>query len=133
MNSTDPPTSTPLLGLLEPSSAKAWRDEFLDLKMDMRPLSFMFAASDLRLQIVIVPPPSLQQMPAIVSSVDQMLRAEIGRMNLAFALRPRTLIRRMAAMPPREVRKKLRQAYARCARRIPKWSVGRKLEPDDFR
>ena len=138
----DRPATAPLYGLLEPVSASHWRDEYLELEMDVRPISFVFAANDLsaieapilsRMQVVTVPPPTPQQMPAVVNSVDQMLRSEMKGMDAAFAPLPKTLVRKLTAMPPREILKTLRRAYARCARRTPPYNVGRQLEARDFR
>lgn len=137
----DRPATAPLYALLEPESAKAWRDEFLDLEMDVRPISFIFAANDVsaieapirsRLEIVTVPMPTQKQMPAIVRSVDQMLRSEHEGMQHAFAPLQVDIVKKLTAKPPRELRHTLKRAYARCARRMPAGACQRMLEPGDF-
>ena len=120
-------TVAPLLGLLEPESAACFLDEYLQLTMDTRPISWMFTANDVeginaplrsRLRVVTIPLPTPQQMPAIVRSVDRELRSEHRGLDHAFAPLSDEVIRRLAAAAPRDVRRMLKAGYARCAKRL---------------
>ncbi len=110
-----------LLGLLEPGSAEAFRDEHLDIELDTRPLSYLLTANRIehirpellsRLKIIGIQAPTQDQMPAIVDSLDRAIRAERPAYKRLFHPLSPSVIEGLAAQPPRLVRRKLEDAYA---------------------
>lgn len=117
----------PLLGILEERTAQRFLDEFLQLEMDITPVSWLFTANSLdtipgpirsRLRIIHVEEPTRQQMPAIVRSVDRGIRKQKPQMDEAFAPLSDELIRHLEKMAPRELAQVLLGGYAQCARRL---------------
>ncbi len=119
------PPENVLLGLLEPHTAQHFRDEFLDVELDVRPLSVMMTANKAlaensplasRMKTIVVPTPTVDQMPSIVRSVDAGLREDRPRLGKCFAPLSQDIVDLMAACPPRQVRKALEDAYSKAAR-----------------
>lgn len=74
-----------LYTLIEPSTARAFRDEAIDMPIDSTPLLWIATANELqsiapplrsRFEIIEVPPPTKDQVPAVVRSVWTDLRHE---------------------------------------------------------
>lgn len=115
------PVDRPLLGLLEPVSARVFRDEYLDIEIDARPVSYIFTANRAgglrpellsRMRVVEVQAPSGEQMPAVVRAIDAGLRRGRSRMDALFAPLSDAVVARLSRLPPREVRKALERGYA---------------------
>ena len=118
---TTHPTDSVLLGLLDPVTSQSFRDEFLELPLDIAPVSFLFTANRTRgirpellsrMQVIEVPPPTASQMPAIVRSVDAAIRAKKPRLAEHLAPLEPSLIDRLACQPPRDLMRCLEDAYA---------------------
>lgn len=116
-----------LLSMLEPSTAIAFRDENLELGLDIRPLVFSFTANTLegiepallsRLEVRQIHAPTPAQMPALVKSIDQQLREEDPRIDTAFEKLPARSIKCFEAIPARDVKQHLRRAYSHACRRF---------------
>lgn len=119
-----PPENT-LLGLLESHTAQHFRDEFLDVAIDARPLSVMMTANKAlsdgsplasRMSIIEVPMPTADQMPMIVKSVDAGIRSGKPGIDKHFAPLSEEVINALAVEAPRAIKKTLRSAYAKAAR-----------------
>ena len=115
------PVEPALLGLLDSASVKRFRDEFLQLEMDLSSLSFIATANDLtqisaplrsRLQLIHVPLPTPEQMPAIAQSVDEELRRDSEYLQRGFGLTPIAVYQAVACLPPRLLRRALECAYS---------------------
>lgn len=120
------PITPTLLGMLESSTARRFRDECLSMDLDVRPLSLLFTANRLdrippevlsRMTVVNVQTPTADQMPAIVKSVDDGLRVERPRLRRHFLPLSPSVIEKLSASPPRVVRRTLLGAYARASQR----------------
>ena len=129
-----------LLGLLEPTTAKVFRDENLDLCLDARPLSFLLTANRLRdirpeilsrVRVVEVGVPTQDQMPAIIRSLDEGIRREMADLPRIFAPLGEDVISHLSARPPRALRRLLLDAYALVAERT-REDVRMYLRPEDF-
>lgn len=115
-----------LLGMLESHTAEQFRDEYLDVALDIRPLSFLFTANEpqrirpellSRLQSAEIKVPTPDQMPAIVRSVDQVLRQENPDLRRAFLPLPAEVIEQLGTLSPRALRSALNKCYALVADR----------------
>jgi len=115
------PTDTALLGLLEPGTARTFRDENLDLELDVSRVSFILTANRAsairpeilsRLKVVRIDPPTREQMPAIVESVDDAIRREYPQLDEAFEPLGPDLIVSLISQPPRDLKRLLLEAYA---------------------
>ncbi len=132
------PPEMALLGLLEPHSAAKFRDEHLDVQMDVRPMSVLMTCnvspqtdSPLlsRVTLVAVPLPSQAEMPAIVRSVDAELRKSMPGLRKAFLPISEAVVTSLSAIEPRVVRQMLLRAYARAAREcLQRESRSRRIE-----
>lgn len=132
-----------LLGLLEPLSARRFRDENLEIEIDMTPVSFIFAANRAdeirpeilsRLQVFTVEAPSGDQMPAIARSVDAELRRREPGLAALFAPLSADLIARISHLDPRSLHRELLNGYARSVERSGAQGPERlTLLPDDLR
>ena len=116
------PTETSLIGMLEPLTAARFTDEFLEVPMDIRPLCLIMTCNQLkrvrpeilsRMRVVSIPPPSKAQMPAIVRSVDAGVRAALDGLEDLFEPLDEEIVHAIAALPPRDLGKLLRDGYAR--------------------
>ncbi|KQT86840.1 AAA family ATPase [Aurantimonas sp. Leaf443] len=67
----------PLLSLLEPHTARAWRDQCLEVEVDLHAVNWVFTANQVegiprplidRLRVLRMPPPALEHVPALVST-----------------------------------------------------------------
>lgn len=114
------PVDAALLGLLDPVSARTFRDEFLEVPLDLTPVSFLFTANRMtgirpellsRMTVIEVPPPTAAQMPAIVRSVDAVIRSRQPGLKKIFAPLDEALIRELAAQSPRTLMRQLEFAY----------------------
>lgn len=119
------PPDVALLGLLESHSAREFRDEHLDVKLDLGPMSYLFTANRLetvrpeilsRMRKTEIWMPSAEQMPSIIASVDKVIRNESPELAKVFAPLPHDLIASLTVMPPRDLKAFLEQGYARMAR-----------------
>ena len=120
------PPDQVLLSLLEPTSAARFRDEHLDLELDARPISYLLACNRVenirpellsRVQVIEVPRPSPEQMPAIIRSVDEELRRENLQMVWVFLPLSDELIESLPILSPRQLRSVLMTTYARAGQR----------------
>lgn len=120
------PVQPALLGLLDRSSARQFRDEFLRCELDTTVVSYLATANSLegisepllsRLQPIEVPLPSPAQMPAIARSVDQALRRENPWLARGFAPTPEAVYRGSSNLAPRVLRRAFERAYAVAAER----------------
>lgn len=135
------PVGPALLGLLEPYTAQRFRDEALEVEMDIRPAGFIFTANELervrpelisRLHVISVPAPTAFEMPAVVASVDAQLRKEQPGLNKIFAPIGTEVLLHLEAQPPRELRRYLQLGYANAARRMAQKRGRRVLLPQDL-
>lgn len=115
------PSDTALLGLLESHTAQAFRDENLDLVLDVSPMSCLLTANRTtgvrpeilsRLKVIEIATPTSAQMPAIVRSVDAALRQESPALAKVFEPLDQAIVSSLGARPPRDLRRLLRDAYA---------------------
>lgn len=99
-----------------------FRDEHLDLEFDARPISFLLACNRIenirpellsRVQVIEVLPPSPEQMPTIIRSVDAELRSEMPQMHDVFLPLSDELIASMPIRSRRNLGATLKSAYAR--------------------
>jgi hypothetical protein len=130
-----------LLGVLETSTARVFRDENLDMELDVSPVSYLLTANRLhpvrpeilsRLKVIEIQPPTAEQMPAIVKSVDAAIRADNPHLAVAFDPLDDAAIGMFAALPPRDLRRLLLESYARAVEREPGRTQGLQLEPRDI-
>jgi hypothetical protein len=115
------PVEPVLLELLEPRQSGRFRDEYLELELNLTPfVSYIATANVLpkvskplqsRLKIFDVPVPSCEQMPAVARSLDRMLRAEQPGLARLFAPLGEEVIGRLQSTPPRDLRQVLQDAY----------------------
>lgn len=115
-----------LLSMLESSTAGEFRDECMELSLDIQPLIFSFTANTLegiepallsRLEILSISLPNQRDMPAIVLSVDRQLRKEDPRIAMIFAALSKDVAGHIGSMSPREVKQNLRRGYSRALKR----------------
>lgn len=120
------PVDAALLGLMEPHTARAFRDEHLTLGLNLEPMSFLLTANRLdkirpeilsRVSIATVRPPTSPEMRQIVRSVDNILRSELRGLDSAFERLSEEVMDHLAAMSPRALRSVLKRAYGSVARR----------------
>lgn len=120
------PPDVALLGLLEDHTARTFRDEHLDLALNVEPLSHLLTGNRVepvrpeilsRLQKADIRMPTEAEMKAIVASVDKILRQEAPGLAAAFAPLSEEVRGCLSVMPPRRLRSILQGAYARVARR----------------
>lgn len=120
------PVGPALLGLLEPYTAQRFREECLEIEMDIRPATFIFTANELdrirpelisRLHVIAVPEPTAFEMPAVVASVDAQLRKEQPGLSRVFSPLDTEVLIHLEAQPPRNLRQHLQAAYANAVRR----------------
>jgi len=130
-----------LLGLLEAHTAQAFRDENLDLTLDVSPVSFLLTANRTtgvrpeilsRLKVIEIAAPTAEQMPAIVRSVDAALREESPALAEAFEPLDASIIAAFGRRAPRDLRRLLRDAYALVAEREAGMDVGLRLTREDL-
>ncbi len=116
-----------LLGLLEPGTARHFRDEYLDVEMDLRPLSVLMTGNEplksgsplaSRVTTIWVEMPSAEQMPSIARAVDRQLRQQTAGLQALFAPLSEEIITQIAQCAPREMLALLSRAYARAAREV---------------
>ena len=132
---------TSLLGLLEAHTAQAFRDENLDLTLDVSPVSFLLTANRTtgvrpeilsRLKVIEIAAPTAEQMPAIVRSVDAALREESPALAEAFEPLDESIVAGFGRRAPRDLRRLLRDAYALVAERETGMDVGLRLTREDL-
>jgi len=82
-----PPVQAALLSLLEPEEARRWRDPFLQVECDLRPLLFVFTCNDTthlsaalrsRLRVLKIDRPTSAQLLCVVPFVLRDVEAEWG-------------------------------------------------------
>ena len=118
-------TDRALLGVLEPRTAARFRDEFLNVEIDVRPMAFMATANALprsspltsRFQVVKVAAPTQDQTPMVVRSVERALRRDRPELNACFSELSEDIVQALARLTPRQVRIVLEGAYSRAALR----------------
>lgn len=125
-SSTNYPPDVALLGLLEAHTARAFREENLDLNLNLEPISYLLTGNRLetirpeilsRLQKVEIRLPTPTEMKDIVRSVDKVLRKESPGLSSAFEPLTEKVMLSLSVGPPRGVRTILHGAYSRVARR----------------
>ena len=135
------PVGPALLGMLEPYSAQRFRDEALEVEMDLRPATFFFTANDLgrvrpelisRLHVIHVRMPTAFEMPAVVASVDAQLRKERPELAKVIAPLDTAVLLHLNAVAPRELRRVLQTGYASAIRRASARRGRRSLRVDDM-
>lgn len=116
------PIETVLLGLLESCTAKAFRDENLDLEMDTRPMSYLLTANRMedirpeilsRLRIVNIAHPDKAQMPAVIRSIDRALHRDRPGLSKLFLPLSDDVVAALSDLAPRLVKLKLEESYGR--------------------
>ena len=114
-----------LLGLLEPNTARHFRDEYLDIEIDVRPLSILLTANQplpsgsplaTRVTTLEVGLPTAAEMPGIVRAVDAQVRED--KPGIAHLFQPLSdqMVSAISECAPRAMRVRLMQAYALAAR-----------------
>lgn len=125
-SSTNYPPDVALLGLFEAQTARTFREENLDLNLNLEPISHLLTGNRLetirpeilsRLQKVDIRLPTQAEMKDIVGSVDKVLRKDSPGLGAAFAPLTDEVMLGLSVVPPRNVRAILHKAYARVARR----------------
>lgn len=120
------PVDTALLGLMEPHTARTFRDEHLTLGLNLEPMSFLLTANRLdrvrpeilsRVSVATVRSPTRVEMNRIVRSVDDTLRAELRGLDSTFERLSDDVMQHLAAMAPRALRSVLKRAYGSVAKR----------------
>lgn len=134
-------TDRPLLGLLEPSTAGRFRDEFLGIELDLRPVTVICTANRLedirpevrsRLRIFDIPEPNQDEMQAVVHSVDGLLRERRPEIAALFEPLPDAVVARIAMVNPRKLERVLRLSYALSAKRQRNVSAPLRLTGEDI-
>ena len=126
-----------LLGLLERNTARHFRDEYLDIEIDVRPMSILLTANEAlpsgsplatRVTTLEVGLPTAAQMPGIVRAVDAQIREEEPGIARLFQPLPDAVVSAVAACAPRAMRVRLMKVYALAAseanRRGGRWGKG---------
>lgn len=136
------PPDGPLYRLLEPTTAREFRDEYLDIDLDASRLVWLATANEAdgipepirsRLTMVDVQAPGRLDMGAVIDSVNEELRQEEPGIRKAFAREvPADVKGLLLALPPRRLKKTLLAAYARAASRAG-GKRGRRLTSSDIR
>lgn len=135
------PTDTALLGLLERRSAQIFRDECLDLVLDVSPVSCLLTANRLdllrpeivsRLKVIHIPAPMAEQMPAVIRSIDRSLREETSALKKLFAPLSESVVDSLAGQPPRLLKQLLEETYARVLECSPRSRCKLELRPEHF-
>lgn len=119
------PADGPLYRLLEPTTAREFRDEYLDIDLDASRLVWLATANEAdgipgpirsRLTMVDVQAPGRREMESVIDSVNEELRQEEPAIAKAFAGRvPADVKELLLTLPPRRLKKTLLAAYARAA------------------
>jgi ATP-dependent Lon protease len=119
------PADGALYRLLEPTTARQFRDEYLDIDLDASRLIWLATANERdgipeairsRLTMVNVQAPGRREMGAVIDSVNEELRREEPGIAKAFARKVPTDVKELLlALPPRRLKKTLLAAYARAA------------------
>jgi ATP-dependent Lon protease, bacterial type len=127
VNSNYPPDGV-LLGLLEPATAARFQDEYLQIPMDVSKVMFVFTANRIsgvrpellsRMKQTLIPAPRPEDMPAVVRSVDEAIRADQPAFNDLFAPLSDEVIAALALATPRQVYRALEEAYAAACEQAP--------------
>ena len=130
-----------VLGLLEGHTAQGFRDENLDLTLDVSPVSYLLTANRTagvrpeilsRLKVFEIAAPTVEQMPAIVRSIDAALREESPALAEAFEPLDASIIASFGRRAPRDLRRVLRDAYALVAERQAGMDEGLRLTLADL-
>lgn len=109
-----------LLGLLEPATSRAFKDEYLDLRFDASPVCWVMTANRRevirpellsRLREFEIEPPDAAQMAAVVRSIDRSLRRGQPQLAQCFLPLGDELIETVGRGAPRDIAKQLKQAY----------------------
>lgn len=121
------PADGPLYRLLERATAKTFRDEFLDIELDVSRFLWIATANTLdaipapllsRLDVVRGADPTREQMAAIADSVNVELRKDHPSIRQAFpALLPKEVKDVLGTRAPRELKQTLLSAYGRAIER----------------
>lgn len=121
------PPDGPLYRLLEPTTAREFRDEYLDVDLDASRLVWLATANEAdgipepirsRLTMIDVQAPGRREMESVIDSVNEELRQEEPGIRKAFARQvPADVKELLLALPPRRLKKALLAAYARAASR----------------
>jgi ATP-dependent Lon protease len=115
---------SPLYSLLEPTSAKAFTDEFVPVKLDARHIVWVLTANDgdipepilSRLEVFDIPAPTEEQCAMIAQSVWANLCETVLPKGHKFELElPADIIRSIQSQSPRQMRKALSRAAAQAA------------------
>lgn len=120
------PPDVVLLGLLEGHTARAFREENLDVSLNLEPMSYLLTGNRLntvrpeilsRLQRADIRMPTPEEMKRVVASVDMILRQEMHGLAESFEPLSDEVMGCLSVMPPRALRAVLQRAYAKVARR----------------
>lgn len=125
----------PLYRLLEPETAKGFRDEHLDIDIDASRILWLATANELhsipapilsRMDVVHAAPPTHDQMNAITDSVNEGLLAEYPHIRSALSPElPAAVKEALRLMAPRTLKQVLLAGYARAIGRGRKGAVTR--------
>lgn len=116
------PVMPTLLGLLESHTAARFRDEFLDVPLDLRPVSFLFTANAApaadsplgsRLRVVTIPKPTREQMGRIIRTMDAGLRSADPSLEQYVKPLSDEVVALMSTHSPRVAKRLLEEAYDR--------------------
>lgn len=122
------PVLPTMLSLLESSTAREFRDENLQLPIDIRPLVFTFTANSLktidapllsRLHVFKIKAPEYAEMPALVRSIDAEIRESDARIARLFLPIGNKVDKVFPPMPARAVQQILLDSYAETVVDIP--------------
>ncbi len=135
------PVASVLLGMLEPVTARRFRDEALEIEMDLRPASFLFTANERRrvapellsrMDVLEVQLPSAFELPTVIASIDAQLRRERPALARLFAPLSAHVLQCLEQVAPRDLRRHLESAYAVAGRRKAKAAGALELGIEDF-
>ena len=135
------PVGPALLGMLEPYTAQRFRDEALEVEMDIRPATIFLTANDLRqvrpeltsrVHVIHVRTPTAFEMPTVVASVDAQLRKERPELAKVFSPLDTAVLLHLNSVAPRELRRVLQAGYASAIRRKSVTRGRRSLQVDDM-
>ena len=127
LGSSHPPDRI-LLGLLESGTATQFLEEYLDLRLDVSRILFVFTANRLnsvrpellsRMALSEVDAPSPEHMPAVVRSVDAALRAREPALDGIFEPLSDAVIDALTRLTPRQAGRALTEAYGRACEDAP--------------
>lgn len=132
-------TDTATLNALDQGTAARLHDEYLGVEIDFRPVSVLVAANNprtirpellSRLTSVPIRLPSDDEMPAVIRSVDRLIRDSNEGYDEVFESLDDRFIESLAAAAPRELFRLLNQAYSTAVEYAPDDDMKIRLLPE---